>query len=434
MNEKLREMLGKIRDARIREGMEVAIGKNLLPAHTGKAYPGHYCIVADGGHFGAENTWPGLDSWQMAGAYILMGGIDAAKSLFDFVMASQRANGDIPFAIFPAEEFADPLCDVRQGRGYLKGLRYPEDVFTYQSGGRPARSWIGLFKHWVVEDPLNILAPVSYILTAAEIYAADRSLEWLKASLPSVERAARAMLALWRRDDGLIHCAGFYAEMPTRNDRDGVAQCYAYKALTELAALHRVAGNADLAAYWTLEAETLKKLFHAAFWKDGRHAQYIHPVHGTVFSHGLCDTDLAAIAFGLTDDAQAEELWAKVRAAKGLWWGAMPTQTAEGHCYAEWELSSDPGFEPAQGPLYDAAAMGRVWYLDTLASLRMKDHDRLREGARLVSERGLRDGGHWYERYQKVQNRTATALGPRGYCEYAAILVRTVLGNLDLFS
>ena len=30
-------------------------------------------IVADGHWFGAENTWPGLDSWQMAGAYLVFG-------------------------------------------------------------------------------------------------------------------------------------------------------------------------------------------------------------------------------------------------------------------------------------------------------------------------------------------------------------------------
>ena len=32
--------------------------------------PGHFSITADGAAFGADNTWPGLDSWQMAGAYL----------------------------------------------------------------------------------------------------------------------------------------------------------------------------------------------------------------------------------------------------------------------------------------------------------------------------------------------------------------------------
>jgi hypothetical protein len=62
-----------ISDPVIRFGLESAIGKNLLPAATETNYPGYFAITADARAFGDRNTWPGLDSWQMAGAYLLLG-------------------------------------------------------------------------------------------------------------------------------------------------------------------------------------------------------------------------------------------------------------------------------------------------------------------------------------------------------------------------
>ena len=99
---------------------------------------------------------------------------------FDFVRASQRKDGNVPFAIFP-EMKANNTC--------LRGLKWPDDVFTYtppKRDGLPAssqktRKWIGLFDHWQnVGDPLSTLGPVCYILTAAEIFDALKSLEWLQ--------------------------------------------------------------------------------------------------------------------------------------------------------------------------------------------------------------------------------------------------------------
>jgi hypothetical protein len=58
-----------IADAEIHAGVEAAIAKNLIPAATEQAYPGYFNITSDGGAYGGEATWPGLDSWQMAGAW-----------------------------------------------------------------------------------------------------------------------------------------------------------------------------------------------------------------------------------------------------------------------------------------------------------------------------------------------------------------------------
>jgi hypothetical protein len=53
--------------------VEAAVFQNLLPAATERVYPGHFTINADGGGYGGDSTWPGLDSWQMIGPYLHLG-------------------------------------------------------------------------------------------------------------------------------------------------------------------------------------------------------------------------------------------------------------------------------------------------------------------------------------------------------------------------
>ena len=99
-----RGMIEKIQDETIRKAFEAAVFQNLATARIDKEYPGHFCITADGNAFGEKNTWPGLDSWQMAGAYLKLGETRQALGFFDFVKASQREDGNLPFAIFAAED------------------------------------------------------------------------------------------------------------------------------------------------------------------------------------------------------------------------------------------------------------------------------------------------------------------------------------------
>ena len=80
--------------------------------------------------------------------------------------------------------------------------------------------------------------------------------------------------------------------------------------------------------------------------------------------------------------------------------------------------------------MYDVAAMGRVWFLEVIACKRMKDWERLRESVRLVCRMGEKHGWQWHERYHAQADGTVKSAGPPGYCEYAAILMRAVLGNL----
>ncbi len=84
-------------DLEIRAGVEAAVFKNLLPAATERVYPGHFTIAADGGGYGNDTTYPGLDSWQMIGPYLQLGRRRLVLDYFAFVRASQRKDGNIPF-------------------------------------------------------------------------------------------------------------------------------------------------------------------------------------------------------------------------------------------------------------------------------------------------------------------------------------------------
>src|SRR5215211_4282270 len=61
-----KDVAARITDPLIRAGVTAAIEKNLLKAIVQRQYPGQFNITADGGAYGSDSTWPGLDSWQMA--------------------------------------------------------------------------------------------------------------------------------------------------------------------------------------------------------------------------------------------------------------------------------------------------------------------------------------------------------------------------------
>jgi len=421
----------RIADAEIRAGVEAAISKNLIPAATEQYYPGFFNICADGQSYGGGATWPGLDSWQMAGAYLRLGRTRLVLDYFEFVRASQRNDGNIPFAIFTG--------DTRPG-GFLRGLKSPDDVLTYtppKREGLPAssqatRTWIGLFEHWQPKaNPLGSLGAVCYVLTAAEIFDATGSLPWLRERLPSLEKAAKYLLGQ-KGDRGLVGGSGFYTEMPPRYGWDGVTQCYVIHAFRELAKLFRAAGDTTSEAVWSAQADKLAKAFVAAFWRQDHFAEYVHAERGLVDSHGLSDVNWAAVAFGIAVGRNLELLWPRLLKEPGFWVGDMPTQTVtKPFSYEKWELHEPVPF-PVMSPLHDAAAMGRAWYLETTACQRLKAQERLVDSARKVC-RAAKADGYWRERYHPQPDGSVKAAGAQKYCEYAAVLVRVVFGNRQVF-
>jgi hypothetical protein len=426
----------QIKDPEVRAGVVAAIHKNILPAAVETAYPGHFQITADGSSYGGDATWPGLDSWQMAGAYLLLGRSPLAMDYFDFVRASQRKDGNIPFAVF-LEMKANNTC--------LRGLKWPDDVFSYtppKRDGLPAssqktRKWIGLFDHWQnIGEPLTNLGPVCYILTAAEIFSSlwpkdwRRAVKWVRERIDSLDAAGKF---LWSRqtENGLIGGSGFYSEQPPREQWDGVTQCYAIHAFQKLENLHTQTDPKPGEGVNSVRRRALTKKFSELFWRDDHFAEYIHPQHGLVDSHGLSDVNWAAVAFGVATDEQVKKLWPRLMDEKGFWFGDMPTLTVtKPFAYEGWEQNFGPPCPVP--PLNDVAAMGRAWYLEAMACKRMKAHDRLIESVRKVCNAGKADG-YWRERYHPQKDGTVKAEGAAKYCEYPAVLTRVVLGTPEVF-
>ena len=366
----------------------------------------------------------------MVGPYLKLGRTRLVLDYFDFVRASQRKDGNIPLAIFNG--------NTRPG-GCLRGLKYPDDLFTYKpprregllASSQETRQWIGLFEHWQTKGyPLSTLGPLCYILTAAEIFEATSSTSWLRERLGSVESAARFLLTL-RKDSGLIGGSGFYIEAPPREGCDGVTQCYAVHAFRQLAKLLGASGQKANQADWSGYADKLAKAFLETFWREDHFGEYVHPEHGLVDSHGLSDVNWAAVAFGLADEQKLERLWPRLMAEPAFWAGEMPTQlVTKPFAYEKWEFSRSadcPG-----DPLNDVAAMGRVWYLEAMACRRMKARARLVDSVLKVC-RAAKGEGHWRERYHLKPDGSVSADGSQKYCEYAAVLARVVFGNREMF-
>ena len=418
----------------IREGVTAAVKQTLLPAATERAYPGHFTIVADGHWFGQEATWPGLDSWQMAGAYLLLGKTRLVLDYFNYVQVSQRADGNIPFAIISADEKPEHLTT------FNRGMRYPDDIFLFEPNrpGYKTRKWIGTFSHWIAQiNPLGTLAAVSYVLLGDEIFSATGDQAWLTSKLPSVELAASYLLSR-KSENGLIAGAGFYTEMPPRHQWDGVAQCYVVHVLRKCARLNSALGRTTEAARWHSEADKLTAKFREVFWRGDHFAEYVHPERGVIDLHGLSDVNWAAVAYDVATPAQADALWPRMMSEPAFWHGGMPTQTvSKPFTYQEWEFFAsheDVGFAIGVGQLYDVAAMGRVWFLEWQACAKRGEVKRLRESVVRVCQAGLKDGGFWHERYHPLQVPRVDFTGPKGYGEYPAILVRAVLGNPAVFA
>jgi hypothetical protein len=63
----------------------------------------------------------------------------------------------------------------------------------------------------------------------------------------------------------------------------------------------------------------------------------------------------------------------------------------------------------------------------------LKDFGRLRESVVKVCQMGQKTNGLWYERYHPAEGDAVKPGGQYGYCEYPAILLRTVLGKPLIF-
>jgi hypothetical protein len=379
-------------DDRLMEAYERAARQNVLAALNPKVFPGYFSVCADGRGFGYGNTYPSLDGHQMTDALLWLGQVDTAKANWDYVRTFQREDGNLPLAIFPSQ-----AGKTVGPKGYTT---------TIAPNG-------GLYQHWVPGNPLAALASPTYIQNADVIFRRTLDLDWLRAQIASVNRAADFLESL-TTPEGAVKGGGYYVERPTRLDCDGVTQPHAEDAFRRAAALNRVAGDPQQAARQEAVAARIRKYFVEQFWKKDRFAEYRHPERGFIASHGYSDADWTALAFGAASREQIAALWPSIRNEQRFYYGDMPAGiVTEPDRYEAWEFSYPDRM--------DLAAMGRVWYLECQARARMGDAAGLLESILRVCKAGREAGYYWRERYGEKGG-----YGAEKYCEYPANLIRIV--------
>jgi len=382
-------------DTEIVSAYTKAATQNVLAALDPKVFFGYWSVCADREGFGRGNTYPSLDGHQMTDALLWLGQVQAVKANWNYVRCFQRPNGRLPLAILP-------------------GVK---NVY-----GQPVEPNGGFYTHWVPGDPLRALGSTTYVQNADVIFRFTQDRGWLEANLTSINLAGQYLASL-TTSEGLVQGGGYYVEMPSRLEFDGVAQCHAADAFRRLAALNRVAGDIRPARRCESLASRITRCFRRRYWVADHFAEYIHPERGVIDRHGLTDTCWAALATGVADRRQAARLWPQLRSETRFHYGGMPTAIAtRPETYEDWEFTLPKGFS-GSNPRHDLAAMGRVWYLEAWARARSGDGDGMVETMRRVSEVGRANGYYWRERYHPPDGKGA---GPNTYCEYPANLIRIV--------
>lgn len=389
--------LPEIPDQEIAQTYERAAVQNVLAAVNPKIYFGYWSVCADGQGFGYGYTYPSLDGHQMTDALLWLGQVEVVKANWDYVRTFQRKDGSLPIAILPN------LAGKQAGDG------------THLA---PVASNGGLYAHWVPGNPLAALASPTYIQNADVIFRNTLDRKWLVAQIPSINLAADYLASL-TDDRGAVKGAGYYIERPTRIESDGVAQCHAVDAFRRMAALNRLVGDETAVKRYEELAERIRQNFVNHFWVKDHFAEYFHPQRGLIASHGLTDVDWAAIALDVATPDQQAILWPQLKDEMRFYYGGMPTGiSTRPETYEDWEFT-----HPDR---HDLAAMGRVWYLDAQARVRMGDALGLLRGIRKVCETGRNNDYFWRERYQPDGKGGVIPVGPNTYCEYPANLIRIV--------
>jgi hypothetical protein len=363
-----------------------AAEKNVLAALNPKVFLGYFSVCADGQGFGYGCTYPSLDGHQLSHALLFLGEVEEVRANWDYVKRWQKPDGHLPIMI--------------DGKGS------------------------GLYVHWAPGDPLRALGATTYAHNAFAIYTHTLDDGWLNANLESINLSASFLESL-ATPEGRVGGAGYYIEVPTRIEWDGVTQAYAVDAFLKTAALNTRMGKDQEAAHWAELAARIRANFRKEFWREDHCVEYIHPEHGPIDRHGLTDVDWAALATGLLPEEAANSLWLRVKDEPKFRYGGMPTGISTApETYEDWEFIPAEQF-PNNDRRHDLAAMGRVWYLESWARAQRGDVAGLMDSLKAVADAGAPNGYSWQERYFPSDQGLKPS-GPMTYCEYPANLIRIV--------
>lgn len=379
------------------EAYRACADRNVLAALNPKIFFGYFSVCADPtqGH-GSNTTFPGLDWGQSAEALLWLGRKAEVLASWDYVKSFRRADGLLPFAIFPDQAGTTLWMELP---GYQEKFALP-----IAANG-------GIYQHWFPGNPLFALANSTFIQLADAIYRHTGDGAWLAAQRAHL-RPVTDWLVQQVSASGLVPGGAFYLERPSRLDHDGVTQCYVTHTL-RLAA--RLLHDSALVAV----ADRITTAFRAQFWAGDHCVEYIHPERGAIAHHGFTDVDWAAIATRMLTPEQTAILWPRLRAQPDFLYDGIPTGIAtRPETYENWEMQNLDR--------HDLAAMGRVWYLEAWARAVMGDRAGLLASLRQVARVGRANNWSWRERYYSARTGDLGSYHINTYCEYPANFIRIV--------
>ena len=373
-------------DPLIAEAFEHAMHDHVLQCLGPEVFDWYFYICAHNKGRGLDGpVWPGLDGHQMGHALMWAGHIYENLGYWDYVKAEQRQNGQIPYRIETDDS------------------RIPPDGIT-----GPYISFIGRSKFISAFQPgpsLFILAASTWVKEGYDLFRFTQDRDWLERNFESIDRAA-VWITSMADVDGLVGCGSYYQDLPTRYEFDGITQGYAYQNYLQTAELAEQLGRDDRAAHFRGEAQRIRKAFANRFWLGERCAEYVHPFNGAIDSHGLSDTDWIAQGVGLVDDDKDKVLWQQLARSEELYYGIMPTgPCAKPENYQWWETTSKYRMHLHNSDsrfFGELAAMGRVWFVESMARHRRLDGAGLVDTLQRVAKVGRHQDWSWSERYYRI--------------------------------
>lgn len=258
-------------------------------------------VVAGPGQFGS--VWTRDFAWAVEG--LLLAGEDrAVRDTLDALLSAQRPDG-----LFPR------LLDTR-----WPWARFARAVLKERLDLRPP-----LVPNFRSDQLVYAFDANSLLVWAACEYAVRRDeLAWAGLVLPRLEAALGWYAA--HEEGGLIRqppCSDWKDKLKARRGAVFYTNLARWKAMESLAGLYAALGRRTAAGEAESAAKTLARRLERAFWdSDGGH--YRDTEASPLYSS---DGNLAAVAWGFTDDAQASRI---LRALDrlGLWtpWGPRASQ------------------------------------------------------------------------------------------------------------
>jgi hypothetical protein len=155
--------------------------------------------------------------------------------------------------------------------------------------------------------------PNVFWIEAALGYAnATGNLAWLRAHMPEIERALGWLTNMYDPSIQLLSVTGpLWIDVFVRNNYASDTNAYMVQVLREVANAEEVVGNSSAAAHDRFLAAQIIHGMNTHLWAGNHYITQLNP-NGSTADFGDNDSNLLAVAFGITDPAQSKKVLAWV--------------------------------------------------------------------------------------------------------------------------